>query len=83
MCRADELNVAEYCKKTGRKARIKCKDGNNEFDDYKSCDKAADDGQLEVIIFQVFMGVIGGLAYWGVQARKRNTMTLFDSRRIR
>lgn len=29
------------------------------------------------------MGILGGVAYWGVQARKKNSMTLFDHRKQR
>lgn len=34
-----------------------------------------------VIIFQILMAVFGGLAYWGVQIRKKKTMSQFDTRR--
>jgi hypothetical protein len=81
-CRNDEMGN-EYCRETGKRIRIRCKDGPNEFDDYKSCSKTAEDDQLEVIIFQIVVGVIGGLAYWGVQTRKKYSMSLFDTRKQR
>jgi hypothetical protein len=82
LCRKDEMEN-EYCKETGRRIRIKCKEGKEEFDDFKSCLRTADDDQIQVIVFQVIMGLIGGLAYWGVQARKKNTLSLFDHRKLR
>lgn len=80
-CRGDEVRN-EYCKDTSRRIRIHCKDNQSEFDDFKSCDRTAEDEQLRVIIFQVTMAVCGGLAYWAVQARKKNTMTQFDHRKM-
>ena len=82
LCRKDELD-SDYCRETGRRIRIRCKDSKEEFDDFKSCSKTADDDQIQVILFQVVMGLIGGLAYWGVQKRKKNTMSLFDHRKLR
>lgn len=81
-CRDDEADN-EYCKETGRRIRIHCRDNESEFDDYKSCDRTAEDDQLRVILFQVSMAFMGGIAYWGVQRRKKNVMTLFDHRKIR
>ncbi len=78
-CHSDEIQN-EYCKKTGRKVMYKCQNGNTA---YESCDRTGQDEQLRVIIFQVLMGLIGGLAYWGVQVRKKNTMSLFDYRKLR
>jgi hypothetical protein len=34
-----------------------------------------------VIIFQMLMAVFGGLAYWGVQIRRKKSMSQFDTRR--
>ncbi len=79
-CRAEEMDN-EYCKDTGKRIRIRCKDGPSEFDDYKPCSKTAEDGQMEVIVFQIVVGIIGGLAYWGVQSRKKYSMSLFDHRK--
>jgi hypothetical protein len=81
-CRPEELDQ-EYCKESGRRIRIRCKDGPNDFDDYKACSKTSEDDQIEVIMFQVAIGIVGGLAYWGVQARKKYTMSLFDVRKQR
>jgi hypothetical protein len=79
-CRKEEMDN-EYCKETGKRIRIRCKDGSTEFDDYKSCMKTAEDAQIEVIMFQIACGVIGGLAYWGVQSRKKFSMSSFDHRK--
>ena len=78
-CHSDEMQN-DYCKATGRKITYQCQNGNTAFE---SCDKTGQDEQLQVIIFQVVMGLIGGLAYWGVQVRKKNTMSLFDYRKLR
>lgn len=80
-CRKEELN-AEYCRTTGNKVRFICNDGENEFDDYRSCAVNTEEAQGHVVIFQVFMGIIGGLAYWGVQRRKMQSMSLFDHRKL-
>ncbi len=79
-CRKEEMNN-EYCRDTGKRIRIRCKEGSTEFDDYKSCTKTAEDAQIEVIIFQIACGIIGGLTYWGVQSRKRFSMSSFDFRK--
>lgn len=79
LCHSHELQN-EYCKKTGKRIMYKCQNGNVAFE---SCDRTGQDEQLQVIIFQVVMAIIGGLAYWGVQVRKKNTMTLFDYRKLR
>lgn len=73
----------EPCRDTGRRVKIRCKDGENEIEDYKSCSLTAEDDQLRVILFQIIMAFIGGLAYYGVQSRKRFSMTLFDHRKLR
>jgi hypothetical protein len=81
-CRSVEID-ADYCRDTGKRVKIHCKDEENEFDDYKSCTTTAEDDQVQVIIFQVFMAIFGGLAYWGVQTRKKYNMSLFDTRKLR
>jgi hypothetical protein len=81
-CHSVELD-AEYCRDTGKRVKIHCKDDENEYDYYKSCNTTSDDDQFNVIVFQIAMAIIGGLAYWGVQNRKKNNMTLFDVRRQR
>eukprot|EP01039_Chlorochromonas_danica_P001817 gene1817-1985_t len=80
-CSKEEKSESS-CQSTGRRMRIHCRDDQSEFDDYKSCSRTSDDEQLQVIIFQVFMALVGGLAYWGVQVRKKNVMTLFDHRKL-
>ena len=73
----------DYCRETGKRVKIHCKDSESEFDDFKSCSTTAEDDQINVIIFQIVMAIIGGLAYWGVQSRKKYNMTLFDHRKLR
>lgn len=79
LCHPDEMQN-EYCKKTGKRVVYQCQNGNVA---YESCDRTGLDEQLQVIVFQVIMGIVGGLAYWGVQVRKKNTLTLFDYRKLR
>lgn len=50
-----------------------------EIDDYRSCASTAEDDQLRVIFFQIFMAVLGGLAFCVVQGRKH--MTMYDTRK--
>jgi hypothetical protein len=81
-CRKDELDL-EYCKKTARKVKIKCEKSESENDDYDTCLLTAEDDQIRVILFQIAMGVIGGLAFWGVKLRKQTSMTKYDYRKLR
>lgn len=73
----------DYCKETGRKIKISCHEMENTFEDYKSCLLTAEDEQVRVILFQIIMGLLGGLAYWGIQNRKQKTMSRFDHRKLR
>jgi hypothetical protein len=58
-----------------------CYEKGNKFDDWRACLLTAEDDQIRVIMFQAFMGLIGGLAYWGVQTRKQAHMSLFETRK--
>ena len=64
------------CMATGRRMEMECKDHRL---DYRSCDVR--DDQLQVIVFQIIVGVIGSFANWGVHTRKLRNMSLFDKRR--
>ena len=64
------------CIATGRRMEMKCKDDRL---DYRSCDVR--DDQLQGILFQIIVGIIGGCANWGVHTRKLRNMSLFDKRR--
>jgi hypothetical protein len=81
-CKKDEL-FNDYCKVTGRVVSMICNDGNNQYEEFRPCERTAEDEQIRVVVFQVVMGVVGGVAYWLAQKRKVNTMTLFDSRKQR
>lgn len=81
-CKKDDA-LADYCKPTGRMIRIICNDGESQYEEFRACPLTAEDEQLRVIIFQVAMCLIGGLAYWAAQRRKLSNMTLFDSRKLR
>ena len=81
-CKKHELNE-EYCRSTGRKLKIKCIDGENEFTDFRPCLATAEEDQIRVIVFQLLMGLLGGIAFLGVQARKKMNMTQFDYRKMR
>lgn len=78
-----EDGMNDYCKPTGRMIRIICNDGEHQYEEFRACPLTAEDEQIRVIIFQVAMCLIGGLAYWAAQRRKISTMTLFDSRKLR
>lgn len=85
-CHRDETD-RDYCEETGRKVKISCHDqegegGAEEFETFRACLLTAKDEYFRVVIFQLAMGVIGGLAYWGVQIRKKKNMTLFERRRL-
>lgn len=81
-CVAIEMNE-EYCKETGKKLKITCQNNRAKIEDYRSCTSTAEDNQLSVLFFQVIMAIVGGLAYWGVQARKQQNMTKFEHRKNR
>ena len=73
----------EYCKHTGRKVKVRCnREDADSIETYQACVLSSDDEQFRVIVFQLIMGIVGGLAYWGVQIRKKENMSLFDRRRI-
>ena len=70
----------DYCKPTGRKMKIYCLGSLAEENDYKSCDKD-ENNIMEVIQFQVIVALIGSLAFWAAQQRKKKSRTLFESRK--
>ena len=74
----------EDCVATGRRMRVTCTStGADTRVDYRSCSMTVEDEQNRVIVFQLLMGLCGGLTYWLVQARKAKTATLFDQRSSR
>lgn len=80
-CGKSELDE-EDCRATGRRQPVLCIYGEGkEKEDYRSCNLTAEDEQVRVMIFQLAMGVMGGLALYGVQQRKLRVLTLFDHRR--
>ena len=81
-CTAED-GIVDYCKETNRKMKITCKDEDSTVQDYRSCSSTSDEEQLRLVIFQVIMAVVGGLAYWGVQVRKTHSLSLFDNRKLR
>jgi Jumping translocation breakpoint protein (JTB) len=81
-CDKDELDL-DYCRDTGRKMKILCRGQGSKIEDYRACQMTAEDDQIRVLIFQALMAVIGGAAYYGVQTRKQNSMTLFEYRKQR
>ena len=74
-CPPDQVTSPE-CSLTGRRMPLMCK---YKRADYRSC--SLKDDQLQVLIFQFVVGLIGALAYWGVQVKKARNMSLFDKRR--
>lgn len=81
-CKKEDF-AADYCRPTRRMIRIICNDGEHQYEEFRACPLTAEDEQIRVIIFQVVMCLVGGLAYWAAQKRKVNTMSLFDSRKLR
>jgi hypothetical protein len=58
-----------------------CIDRGQKFTSYRDCEFTAEDEQMRVIVFQVSMALVGGLAFWGVQVRKQAHMSMFDARK--
>lgn len=81
-CKTEDM-FHDYCKPTGRIIRILCNDGENQYEEFRECPLTAEDEQIRVIVFQVMMCLLGGLAYWAAQKRKLSNISLFDSRRLR
>ena len=82
MCSRVEL-TEDYCQEFGRKMKVLCiygTDKEKEKPDFRACTMTAEDEQGRVIVFQLLVGVLGGLAYYGVQIRKQKTATLFEQR---
>mgnify|MGYP006432199527 CR=1 FL=1 len=75
-CTSDEAGK-DYCATTGRKIQVTC--GSDKS--YQSCDSTPGDEQMQVLVFQIVMAIIGGLAYWGVQIKKTKNLSLFDTRK--
>lgn len=81
-CKKEDM-FNDYCKETGRTISMICNDGELQYEELRSCPLSAEDEQIRVIVFQVVMGILGGIAYWAAQKRKVTTMSLFDSRKYR
>lgn len=65
------------------KIKVLCIEDGEERVHYKSCREQQENNTSHVknvIIFQVIMAIAGSLAYWGVRARKRMSMSQFDRR---
>ncbi len=81
LCPTDELSN-DFCLQTKRKIKISCNDGTIATEYFRACELTKEDEKFRVIIFQLIVGIIGGLAYWCVQIKKRKSMSQFDSRRL-
>ena len=82
-CSNDELEE-EYCQKFGYKVKFFCIDEKQtETEEFRACaiQNKSGDSHSSVVIFQLLVGLIGGAAYYGVQARKKKSMSLFDTRK--
>jgi len=81
ICETHDLSKS-YCKQTGKSIKVKCLGANGMMvDDNHSCLLTPEEEQIRVIFFQVMMAIIGGLAFWGVQVRKKEHSNLFDVRK--
>ena len=75
-CTEDEMQK-KYCSLTGRKMHVIC----GEAGTWESCDVSPGDEQIQLIVFEVVMAIIGGLAFWRLQVRKAKSLSLFDARK--
>jgi hypothetical protein len=75
-CTQDEM-TKKYCSETGRKMHVVC----GATGTMEACDMTPGDEQMQLILFQVVMAVIGGVAYWRLQVRKAKSLSLFDARK--
>jgi hypothetical protein len=76
-CAPEEI-TEEYCSEYSRKMSLTC--GKKET--WRGCESTPEDEQIQVMIFQATMALLGGLAYWGVRIKKSKNLTLFESRKI-
>jgi len=81
-CSKDD-KAKEYCKETGKMRKVICNDGINANEEWRSCPISTEDEQIRVIVFQISMGVVGAVGFWATQRRKMNTLSLFDTRKLR
>ena len=73
MCTSSD-SEKPYCVDTGRKMQVTC--GKEET--WESCVATPADEQMAVVLFQLAMGAIGGVAYWGLQIKKTKSLSLFE-----
>ena len=79
-CSASEKVELDHCSVSGKHMQQRCKNSQTGID-YRPCWMSSGEEEIRVLIFQVLMAICGGLAYWGVLARKQRNMTAFDHRR--
>lgn len=80
---ADEHLNKEYCKDTNKMRQVLCNDGINQYEEWRSCQLSPEDEQIRVIMFQIATAIIGGISFWAVQRRKINSLSMFDTRKLR
>ena len=79
----NEHLLKDYCKDTNKMRQVLCDDGITQFEDWRSCQLSPEDEQIRVIIFQIVIAIAGAISFWAVQKRKINTMSMFDTRKLR
>jgi len=75
--------ATEACQATGRRYEMTCRRGGPDAEPtrlFASCDRTADDERLQLIYFELWMILIGGLSYFLVKRRKNQTQSLYDRR---
>ena len=60
--------------------KVLCIINGVETETMESCTTEDPNGFVNVIFFLIAVSIVGFLAYLGVQSRKKNAMSLFDSR---
>ena len=71
-----------YCQSTGYIVKMVCVTNGIEMETFAPCAVDEHSDSVSVAIFLLCMFLVGSLAYLGVQSRRKNAMSLFDSRKL-
>lgn len=84
-CEICPLSEAEsvHCIPTQRRQSYFCTTGGEEEEYFHSCVRTTEEEMIRVIVFELIVAIIGAASYWVVQDRKRKSMSLFESRKVK
>ena len=77
-CTESQLVNEDVCKETGLRMPVLC---DRKVDEFRSCDATPEDEQVQVMVFQLIVALLGGLSFWGVKNLKDKSLSMFDARK--